>query len=326
MKLARLPFNLVLTLILLVLVYVGLTLGIEAFSVIETPDGNQLDLKHLVIFEVRLPRLCLAMLCGACLAITGNAMQGIFQNPLASPGLLGSASGASTASVLLLYYAQTSTFVLLSGGVLGASVAFFVVYLIAYQRGPAMLILAGVAVNALLAATTTLLLSNAKNPWALAELYHWLQGSLTLANFDDMRLSMPFVIAGLWLIFSQRRYIDALTFGEETAKTMGIRSRHALLLNAFGVSLILGAVIPQTGVIGFIGLVAPHLARMLLKTRPSQLYLTSALLGAILLLIADLLVWHVPLFDGVFVGTLTSIIGAPFLVWILYQYQTKRHT
>lgn len=324
MNLRIITLNASLLLLIILIGGYGLFIDLGAFKTITTPNGIVLDTQHIALFDVRLPRITLAILAGACLAITGNTMQGIFQNPLASPGLLGSASGASTASVFLLYYFNTSTALLLGAGVVGATGAFLIVYFIARHHGPAMLILAGVAVNALLASATTLLLSNAKNPWALAELYHWLQGSLALSSFDDLKIALIFITVGCGLIYYQRHYIDALTFGEETAQTMGIRSKHALLLNVLGISLIIGAIIPQTGVIGFIGLVAPHLSRMLLKTRPSKTYLTSALLGALLLLVADLLVWRIPFFDGVFVGTLTAIIGAPFLVWILYQYQTRR--
>ncbi len=201
----------------------------------------------------------------------------------------------------------------------GALLSFLLVYLIAQQHGTTMMILAGVAVNALLAAAVTLLLSNADSPWALAELYRWLQGSLSLAQFSTLGVAVPSIALGLYLLFSQRRYLDMLTFGEETAATMGINPQRAFLLTSLGVALCLGAIIPQTGAIGFIGLIAPHLARITLRVRPSQLYLSSALFGALLLLCTDLLVWRTAFFAQVYVGTLTAIIGAPFLLWILLQ-------
>lgn len=291
------------------------------FSALPAPDGTVTDMRRLVLVDIRWPRISLAILAGAVLAISGSAMQGLFQNPLASPGLLGSSSGATTFSVFILYYFSTPVWCLLFGGIVGALSSFLVVYVIAKRHGTTMMILAGVAVNALLGAAITILLSNADSPWALAELYRWLQGSLALAQFSTILVALPFIGLGSLLIYSQRRYIDALTFGEETAATMGINPKRAFFLTSLGVAMIIGAMIPQTGVIGFIGLIAPHLARILLKQRPSQWYLSSALLGALLLLVADLLVWRFEFFSRLHVGTLTAIIGAPFLLWILLSQQ-----
>lgn len=311
--------NLLLILILAGLVVIAVFSELSVFSSVMQANGEMADMRWLVVAEIRLPRIILALLAGALLAITGNAMQGLFQNPLASPGLLGSASGATTVSVLLLYYFSAPTLLLLGGGIIGALVSFLWVYWIAGRHGTAMMILAGVAVNALLAAVITLLLSNAQSPWALAELYRWLQGSLALATFRPIVTAMPLIVIALGVIMHQRRYIDQLTFGEANAVMMGAHPKRAFFFTALAVSVLVGCIIPQTGVIGFVGLIAPHLARMLLKKRPSQLYASSALFGAVLLLTADLLVWRVAVFHGIQIGTLTALIGAPFLVWILLQ-------
>lgn len=312
-------FNLILITILLLIIAWATWGNLSVFAALPDADGQLIDRRHLVLWDIRLPRIALAVLTGACLAIAGNAMQGLFQNPLASPGLLGSAAGATTSSVFLLYYFSASVGALLIGGVLGALLSFLLVYLLARRHGTTLMILAGVAINALLASAVTLLLSNAKSPWALAELYRWLQGSLVWAQFTDIAVSLPFILLGLGLMFYQRRYLDMLTFGQETAMTMGVNPKRGFFLTALGVALVIGATIPQTGTIGFIGLIAPHLARIILKQRPSKRYVSSALIGALLLLLADLLVWRVPFFSGVYVGTLTAIVGAPFLVWILIR-------
>lgn len=280
-------------------------------------EGVSIDMRWQVLIDIRLPRLLLAMLAGACLALAGNAMQAIFQNPLASPGLLGSSAGATAASVFVLYYFSASIGWLLFAGVGGALSAFLLVWLIARYQGTTMMILAGVVINVLLGATITLLLSNAESPWALAELYRWLQGSLIWARMDNLAMATPIILLGGLCLFSQRRYLDLLTFGEETAATMGIHLKRSFFIVSIGVALLLGATIPQTGTIGFIGLIAPHLARMLLHKPPSQLYITSALFGALLLLIADLSVQYLALFNRIYIGTLTAILGAPFLLWIL---------
>ena len=293
------------------------------FAHLKNADGVLTDMRSMVLWDIRFPRIGLALLTGASLAIAGNAMQGIFQNPLASPGLLGSSSGATAASVFILYYFAVPFSLLLAGGVIGALLSFLIVYLIAQNYGTTMMILSGLAVNMLLGSAIALLLSNAESPWALAELYRWLQGSLMWAKLDTLLISLPIVLAGIFCLYHTRRYLDLLTFGEETASTMGVDPKRSFFISTFGVALLVGATIPQTGTIGFIGLIAPHFARILLKTRPSQLYLTSALIGALLLLLADLAILYIPLFSHIYIGTLTALIGAPCLIWMLLTQQRK---
>ncbi|MBF1226681.1 MAG: iron ABC transporter permease [Haemophilus parainfluenzae] len=293
------------------------------FAHLKNADGVLTDMRSMVLWDIRFPRIGLALLTGASLAIAGNAMQGIFQNPLASPGLLGSSAGATAASVFILYYFAVPFSLLLAGGVVGALLIFLIVYLIAKNYGTTMMILSGLAVNMLLGSAIALLLSNAESPWALAELYRWLQGSLMWAKLDTLLISLPIVLAGIFCLYHTRRYLDLLTFGEETASTMGVDPKRSFFISTFGVALLVGATIPQTGTIGFIGLIAPHFARILLKARPSQLYLTSALIGALLLLLADLAILYIPLFSHIYIGTLTAIIGAPCLIWMLLTQQRK---
>ena len=293
------------------------------FAHLKNADGVLTDMRSMVLWDIRFPRIGLALLTGASLAIAGNAMQGIFQNPLASPGLLGSSSGATAASVFILYYFSVPFSLLLAGGVIGALLSFLIVYLIAQNYGTTMMILSGLAVNMLLGSAIALLLSNAESPWALAELYRWLQGSLMWAKLDTLLISLQIVLAGIFCLYHTRRYLDLLTFGEETASTMGVDPKRSFFISTFGVALLVGATIPQTGTIGFIGLIAPHFARILLKARPSQLYLTSALIGALLLLLADLAILYIPLFSHIYIGTLTALIGAPCLIWMLLTQQRK---
>ena len=293
------------------------------FAHLKNADGVLTDMRSMVLWDIRFPRIGLALLTGASLAIAGNAMQGIFQNPLASPGLLGSSAGATAASVFILYYFAVPFSLLLAGGVVGALLIFLIVYLIAKNYGTTMMILSGLAVNMLLGSAIALLLSNAESPWALAELYRWLQGSLMWAKLDTLLISLPIVLAGVFCLYHTRRYLDLLTFGEETASTMGVDPKRSFFITTFGVALLVGATIPQTGTIGFIGLIAPHFARILLKARPSQLYLTSALIGALLLLLADLAILYIPLFSHIYIGTLTALIGAPCLIWMLLTQQRK---
>ena len=315
--------NPLLGLLLILVIALALYHQLGDFTQLKNADGVLTDMRSMVLWDIRFPRIGLALLTGASLAIAGNAMQGIFQNPLASPGLLGSSAGATAASVFILYYFAVPFSLLLAGGVIGALLSFLIVYLIAQNYGTTMMILSGLAVNMLLGSAIALLLSNAESPWALAELYRWLQGSLMWAKLDTLLISLPIVLAGIFCLYHTRRYLDLLTFGEETASTMGVDPKRSFFISTFGVALLVGATIPQTGTIGFIGLIAPHFARILLKARPSQLYLTSALIGALLLLLADLAILYIPLFSHIYIGTLTALIGAPCLIWMLLTQQRK---
>lgn len=161
--------NFVLCLMLVLIISFAIYHQLDNFIALKNADGILTDMRSLVLLDIRLPRIGLAILTGAGLALAGNAMQGIFQNPLASPGLLGSSSGATTASVLILYYFSAPFTVLLFGGVVGALLSFLIVYLIAKNHGTTAMILSGLAVNMLLSAVIALLLSNAESLWALAE-------------------------------------------------------------------------------------------------------------------------------------------------------------
>lgn len=318
-----LKLNVILALLLIALIAFALTYQLGDFQALANPEGQISDMRRLVLWDIRLPRLLLALVTGASLALAGSAMQGIFQNPLASPGMLGSANGATTASVFILYYFSAPFILLLSGAVLGALACFLLVYWIAKNKGSSIMILTGVAINMLLGSAIALLLSNATSPWALAELYRWLQGSLQWAMLDNLLISMPIIFIGVACLSSQRRYLDVLSFGEETASTMGVNLKKGLFITSLGVALLVGATIPQTGSIGFIGLIAPHFARLLHQARPSQLYMSSALIGALLLVSADLAIQWIDFFAPIYIGTLTAILGAPVLIWILLSQQRK---
>ena len=302
--------NGLLSLLLILIVGLALYHQLGDFAHLKNADGVLTDMRSLVLWDVRVPRIGLAILTGAGLALAGNAMQGIFQNPLASPGLLGSSAGRPRQACFFCIISRCRLRYCCSAAWQGRWRAFLIVYLIAKNYGTTMMILSGLAVNMLLGSAIALLLSNADSPWALAELYRWLQGSLVWAKLDALLISLPMALLGVACLYYERRYVDLLTFGEETAATMGVDPKRSFFITTFGAALLVGATIPQTGAIGFIGLIAPHIARILLKKRPSQLYVTSALIGALLLLAADLSVQYIPLFSHIYIGTLTAIIGA----------------
>ena len=276
----------------------------------------------LILSELRLPRTLVALLAGASLGLCGALMQSLLRNPLASPGLIGSASGAALGAVTTLYYglAGFSVVMLPLGGILGALLATLAVYLLAGRdSGSLTLILAGVAVNALALSLVSLLLSLAPSPYAVQEIALWMLGSLSDVSRDQVWLLLPGTLLGWLLIWRQGRMLDLLTFGEETALSMGVDLRMLRRRIFLAVALAVGSAVAVTGSIGFIGLVVPHLLRPLVGHQPSRLLIPSALGGALLLLLADIAVRLLPAQGEIRVGVLTALVGAPFFLWLIVQ-------
>jgi iron complex transport system permease protein len=249
-------------------------------------------------------------------------MQGLLRNPLASPGLIGSASGAALGAVVMLYFGISGAMPLLLplGGMFGSMFATLLVYLLAGRAASiTTLILAGVAINALALALISLLLNLAPSPYAVQEIVYWMLGSLSDRSMDEFWLLLPTTLFGWLLLLGSGRSLDGLTLGEDTARSMGInlnRLRWRLLL---AVSLAVGAIISITGTIGFIGLVVPHLLRPLVGYQPGRLLTVSALGGAAMLLAADIAVRLFPAGINIKVGVLTALVGAPFFLYLILK-------
>lgn len=280
----------------------------------------------VIVREIRLPRTLIAIVAGASLGVSGAAMQGLLQNPLASPGLVGSASGAALGAVTALYF-FSGTWHPQSvpvAGMLGALLATSLVYLLAGRDSSvSTLILAGVAINALAAALLSLLLNLAPSPFAVRELVLWTMGDLSDRSLRDLWVMLPCTLAGWLLLMGVGRSLDALTLGERTARSMGINMNITSWRIFIAVSLCVGAAVSTTGMIGFIGLVVPHLLRPLADHQPGRLLPLAALGGAVMLLVADigvrLIDLHGALPSPLKVGVLTALVGAPFFLVLILR-------
>ena len=276
----------------------------------------------LIVLEIRLPRVVLGWMVGASLGLSGAALQGLLRNPLAEPGILGVSASAGLGAVLALYFglAQVSAWALplcALGGALLATASLAV--LATRDPNPLGLILAGLAVSSLAVALTSLALNLAPNPLALSEMVLWLLGSLRDRGLNDVALAAPFMAAGWVLLLSAGRGLDALTLGEETARSLGIGLGGLRAQVIGGTALAVGAATAVTGAIGFVGLIAPHLLRPWLGHQPGRLLLPSALAGAVLLMAADLLVRLVPTRQELMLGVVTALIGSPFFLHLLLR-------
>ncbi|MCA0902425.1 iron ABC transporter permease [Qipengyuania aquimaris] len=275
----------------------------------------------LILGELRLPRAVLAIVVGAGLGAAGAAMQGYLRNPLADPGLFGIAPGAALGAVTALFFGYTaSAWLLPIFALIGAGGAMALLAVIAGRTGGiALFTLAGLMVASLAGALTALAISMAPNAFAMSEIVLWLNGALTDRSWREVWLAGPMVLLGIVLLIRAGAGLDALTLGEPVARSLGVDTNRLLWLLILGVGLTVGAGVAVAGIIGFVGLIVPHLVRPLTDRRPSQLIVPSALAGALLVLVADSVVRILPLVTELRLGIALSLLGAPFFLWLLLR-------
>ena len=276
----------------------------------------------LVMQEIRLPRALLGLMTGAALGLSGAAMQGYLRNPLAEPGLIGVSASAALGAVLALQTGLATLFALALplSALAGAAIAVLLILGLAGPRGGALaLILAGVAISALAAALTSLVLNLSPNPFAAMEIVYWMMGSLADRSMDHVWLAAPFMLLGLVMLLSLGRSLDALTLGEDAAASMGVNLARLRLVLIGGTALAVGASVSVAGSIGFVGLVVPHVLRPLVGAQPSRLLPASALGGAAVVLAADIAVRLIAPDQDLKLGVLTALIGAPFFLHLIWR-------
>jgi iron complex transport system permease protein len=284
----------------------------------------------LIVGELRLPRAMLAVTIGGGLGAAGAAMQGYLRNPLADPGLFGIAPGAALGAVLSLLLGPTtfswaaSAWLLPLFALAGAGGAMLLLALIAGRAGGiALFTLAGMMIASLAGALTSLAISLAPNAFATSEIVVWLMGALTDRGWPDVWLAAPLTLAGLVVLRLAGRGLDALTLGEAAARSLGVSPARLQALLVIGVGLTVGSGVAVAGVIGFVGLMVPHLVRPLTDRRPSSLIVPSALAGALLVLVADCLCRILPLVTELRLGIALSLIGAPFFLHLLLKLRRQ---
>ena len=290
----------------------------EVWDGLWTKDAN---LAATIVTQLRLPRAVLAVEVGGALGISGAVLQGVTRNPLAEPGLLGVSAGAALGAIIAVYFGLATHFMSAAPllGFVGALLASVVTFALGRGGGTITLVLAGAAVSALAAAGIAMALNLAPNPYAAYEIMTWLMGSLADRSWVHVLLVTPFILLGCAMLLFTARGVDALALGEAQAQSLGINMRRLYFLAVFGTALAIGASTAVTGVVGFIGLVAPHLVRPLLGHQPSRILLPAALSGALLLLLADVATRLIHVGTELKLGVLTSLIGTPFFFWLVVR-------
>jgi iron complex transport system permease protein len=287
---------------------------------------DERSLAEVVVWDIRLPRVLLALLVGATLGMAGAAMQGLLRNPLAEPGILGVSSGAALGAVLVLYFgvAAGAWYWLPVASITGAFVALLLVYVLAGLHSSLLaLILAGVAINAMAGALIAVALNFAPSLFAMQEIVFWMMGSLANRNMNHVTVALPFIVVGWLLLLSRSRYLDALSLGEDSARSLGFHTQRERGILLLGLALCVGACVAVSGSIGFVGLVVPHLLRPLVGYRPGRLLVASALGGALLVLLADILVRQLDIARELKLGVVTSLLGGPFFLLLILKTRSR---
>lgn len=278
-----------------------------------------------ILMELRLPRAVLALVIGAGLGAAGAAMQGYLRNPLADPGLFGIAPGAALGAVLCLWLVargvalDPSRMVPLFALAGGAGAMALLALIAGRTGGIALFTLAGLMVASLAGALTSLVISMAPNAFAMGEIVTWLMGALTDRSWADVWIAAPLTVAGVACLYAAGPSLDAMMLGDKAGRSLGVRHGALTALLVIGIGLTVGSGVAVAGIIGFVGLIVPHLVRPFTDRRPSRLIVPSALAGALLLLLADMLVRLLPLVTELRLGIALSLIGAPFFLALLLR-------
>jgi iron complex transport system permease protein len=290
--------------------------------------GVDRNLAGAVLVELRLPRALLALTYGAMLGASGAAIQALFANPLASPDLTGTTSGAALGAVVTAYLLGFAAPVALSiGSVAGALGALMLLIALAGPKAEtATLLLSGLAISALAGALTTLALALAPSPFAFYDAYDWLMGSLIDRSLDQAAFAAVPALLTIALLLRLGPALDRLALGEEVAQSLGDNVARLRLMVICLSALGVGACVAICGAIGFIGLIAPIFARRLTRGHPGRAILPAALIGALLLSLADLTVRLAPLGRTLPIGVVTALLGAPFFLWLVAHMRWRLST
>ena len=313
---------------LIVALLFALPLSLLAGQVWISPFGSPVQNALPILIELRAPRAVLALVIGGGLGAAGAAMQGYLRNPLADPGLFGIAPLAALGAVLSFWTGvsvQAWTLPLFALG--GAALAMALLVLVAGRagdggigRGITLFTLAGMMIASLAGALTSLVISLSPNPFALSEIVTWLMGALENRSWHDGAIAAPPTLLGVVLLARAGPSLDALTLGEAAARSLGVEPARLQAAMVLGVGLVVGAGVSVAGIVGFVGLIVPHLVRPLTDHRPGSLIVPSALAGALLVLAADSACRLLPLTGGELrLGIALSLVGAPFFLALLLR-------
>ena len=298
----------------------GLTYGSVPLSLGDVWNAltNQgTDMQETIIKDLRLPRVIIGLLVGACLAVSGALLQGVMKNPLADPGIIGVTAGGGLAACVIMLIFPALSYLLPLAAFAGAFLTSLIIYFLAWDKGasPLKIILAGVAISALLSAVQSGIMNIYSD--RVQSVLSWLSGGLSGRSWYHLEFMSPYALTGLALSFFAIKPVNLLLLGDDSAKLLGQRVELTRLLIILIASFLAGAAVSVAGLVGFVGLVVPHMIRILIGSDYRYLLPFSALGGASLVVFADTIArsWFDPI--ELPVGILLAAIGAPFFMILL---------
>jgi len=286
-------------------------------------DSGLSDRQEAILWELRMPRVVLGGIVGSMLAVAGGAYQGSFRNPLADPYLLGAAAGAGLGATIAIVYGPSVAAIPIDplplfafiGGVGGVAATYAIGYSVRAGRTPVTLILAGVAVAAFLTAVQTYL--QQRNAETLREVYGWILGRLSTVGWGEVWLVLPYVLLSTIVILLGARRLDVLSVGDDEATTLGVEPSRVRLVMVLAATLGTAAAVAVSGLIGFVGIIVPHMVRMVFGSSYRVVIPLSIVFGAAFLILADLLARTVTAPAEIPIGVVTAFFGAPFFAIVL---------
>lgn len=293
------------------------------WSVLTRPGADDLD--AIIFWQIRVPRVLLAMLAGTGLSLGGVVFQAIFRNPLATPFTLGVAGGASLGVTAFLFFGISFTILGISGlslaALSGALASIALVYGIARATGnasPHTMLLGGVAISFFFSSLILLLqyLGDIGNTFRII---HWLMGDLSRASYDTVLQVLPFIFSGSLVITLLHRELNLLTLHDDLATSYGLNVERMRIILFIAVSLMIAGIVTVCGPIGFVGIMAPHICRLLIGTNHRHLIPASLLFGGTFLTICDTIARSLATSAEVPVGIITALLGGPFFLWLLFR-------
>lgn len=286
---------------------------------------------EMIIWNIRLPRILIALFIGAALSLAGAAFQGLLRNPLADPYTIGVSSGASFGAVCVLYFQISlwglGTFTLPIFAIIGGFIALAIVFSMTRLSSRSMsietIILAGIIISTFISAVISLIISLSDQE-DMRQILYWLMGSVGMRGWDHLQLFVPFFIVGSLIVLFHYRELNALAIGEESAQHIGVDVARKKKWILIGASLLTGAAVAVSGSIGFVGLVIPHLIRLLTGPNHRHVLPLSLLCGGAYLVIADMFARTVIAPEDLPIGVITALIGAPLFAILLMRQRTRR--
>ncbi len=314
--------------VLILILIIAFSNGSFDFSLISLLKGEITHIEKTIFFEIRIPRVILACLVGSSLAISGACLQGLFRNPLADPGLIGVSAGAALGASIIIVFGSTifskfvlSTFLLPIAACIGSGVVIFLLFLLTKgfgHQGVTYMLLVGIAINAI-ASVGIGILTFISTDSELRGLTFWTMGSFGGITWPLLLPAIFIIIIAFFFLLPVLRDLDILQLGESEAKSLGIDVQKLKYRVIFTSAATVGASVALSGMIGFVGLVVPHLVRLIAGVNHSYVIIGSALLGSSLMVIADLLARTLIQPAELPVGLITSAIGSPFFLWLIFR-------